>query len=370
MAAFGKRGVERSCDQELSWRSHQLVMTGVGQVMTVRGPIDAQDLGITLMHEHLFIDLSHLWDPPVHKWQKPLVEGELTLATRGLLQVDSYISQPNLVLDDLDLTVEELGPYRELGGGSLVDLTTTGIKPQPARLRRVSERSGVHIVAGCGYYTGVTHPQDVAATSEQYLTEGLVLEIENGLRGTDVRPGIIGEIGTSSPIEPNEEKVLRVAAAAQKRTGLAINVHVSIFGRQGLRAIDVLEAAGADLSRVVISHLDELIDLDHHRAVLQRGAYVEYDCFGSETYFDNSGVAEPSDRERVSALIALLDAGWADRLVISHDICTKIQLLRYGGLGYGHILRSIVPRLKRRGVDDATIRKILVDNPARLLTIA
>src|SRR5213079_2240859 len=155
----------------------------------------------------------------------------------------------------------------------------------------------------------------------------LVREIEHGLAGTDVRPGIIGEIGTSSPIHPDEEKSLRVAAAAQRRTGLSINVHVAIAFREALRALDVLEAAGADLSRVVISHLDQQIDLDYHRAVLQRGAYVEYDCFGSEVYFDHDGRAEPSDRERLKALLELLDAGWTGRLLISHDVCTKMQLL-------------------------------------------
>jgi len=299
--------------------------------MTVRGSIDPQDLGTTLMHEHLFIDLRHLWQQPMHEWQKPLAEADLTLGMRGLLQVDAYVSRPNLLPDDYELTVEELAPFRELGGGCIVDLTTNGIRPQPARLREVSERSGVHIVSGCGYYTGVTHPQEVADLSEAELIERLVQEIRDGIGGTDVRPGIIGEIGTSNPIEPNEEKVLRVAAAAQRQTGLAINVHVSIFGRQALHAIDVLDAAGADLSRVVISHLDELLDLDHHRAILRRG--------------------------------------WVDRLVISHDVCTKMQLLHYGGLGYAHILRSIVPRLKRRGVDDATVRRLLADNPARLLTV-
>jgi phosphotriesterase-related protein len=341
----------------------------MAHVMTVRGPIPPEDLGVTLMHEHLFIDLGHLWHPPGYGWQDRLVDGEITLETRGLLELDSYVSRPNLVLDDLEVTVAELGPFRDLGGASLVDLTTTGIKPRPSGLREVSERSGVHIVSGCGYYTGVTHPPEVALLPEAELAERLVHEIEGGISGTDVRPGIIGEIGTSAPIQPDEEKVLRAAAAAQKRTGLAINVHVAIFGRQGLRALAVLDAAGADLSRVVISHLDELIDLDHHRAILRTGAYVEYDCFGSETYYDNSGTEDPSDRERITALLNLLDEGWTDRLVISHDVCTKIQLVRYGGLGYGHILRSIVPRLERRGVDDATIRKVLVENPARLLTV-
>jgi phosphotriesterase-related protein len=338
-----------------------------GRVMTVRGPVPASDLGVTLMHEHLFIDLSFLWDTPTSDWQRPLVDAEITLANRGLLQVDPYVSRRSLLLEDFDVAVAELEPFRQLGGGSVVDLTTTGIRPQPHKLREVSERTGLRIVAGCGYYTQRSHPPEVATLPESDLIERLLEEIANGLGGTDVRPGIIGEIGTSSPIHPDEAKILRVAAAAQARTGLAVNVHVAIFRREALAALDILEAAGADLSRVVISHLDEQPDTAYHRAILERGAYVEYDTFGSESYFDGDGSAEPSDRERVDCLIELLDAGFGDRLLISQDVCTKVQLLKYGGLGYGHILRSILPRLRRRAVDDATVRKLLVENPARVL---
>ena len=344
--------------------------TNTGMVMTVLGPIDPSRLGTTLMHEHVFIDLTHLVVNELAAWQQPLQDAEITLASRGLLQVDPYVSRPNLSLDSEDDAVVELELFRSLGGTSVVELTTTGIKPRPSDLRAVSQRSGLHIVAGCGYYTGVTHPAEVAERSEAELIELLVDQIINGM-GTDrIRPGIIGEIGTSGPIEPNEEKVLRVVAAAQNRTGLAINVHVAIFGRQAWRALDVLDAAGADLSRVVISHLDQLPELDYHRGVLRRGATVEYDCFGSEFYFDHAGTAEPSDRERTDNLIRLLDEGWVNQLLISHDVCTKLQLVRFGGVGYGHILRSVIPRLKRRSVDGATIRSLLVENPARLLTIA
>lgn len=341
-----------------------------GKVMTVLGAIEPSALGTTLMHEHVFIDLTHLAVTQVEPWQEPLRDGELTLASRGLLQVDPYVSRPNLSLDDEDAAVAELELFRSLGGASIVELTTTGIKPRPSDLAVVSRRTGLHIVAGCGYYTAITHPAEVAERSEAELVELLVDQVANGMGPDQIRPGIIGEIGTSGPIEPNEEKVLRVVAAVQQRTGLAINVHVAIFGRQAWRALDILDAAGADLGRVVVSHLDQLPDLDYHRGVLKRGATVEYDCFGSEFYFDHAGTAEPTDRDRVDGLIALLDEGCVDHLVISQDICTKLQLVRYGGLGYGHILRSVVPRLKRRGVDDAIIRKLLVDNPARLLTIA
>ena len=293
------------------------------------------------------------------------------MENRGLLQVDPYVSRRNLVLDDLDVAVAELAPFRELGGG--FSRRPDDRRHSPAAARSCARcRSRQVCTSSPGAATtrsGPTRPS-VAALSEPELLERLLDEIANGLGGTDVRPGIIGEIGTSSPVHPDEAKVLRVAAAAQAKTGLAINVHVAIFRREALAALDILEAAGADLSRVVISHLDEQPDTAYHRAILERGAYVEYDTFGSESYFDGDGSAEPSDRERVDCLIELLDAGFGDRMLISQDVCTKVQLLKYGGLGYGHILRSIVPRLRRRGVDDATVRKLLVENPARVLATA
>src|SRR5256885_9327185 len=311
-----------------------------GRVMTVRGPISADDLGVTLMHEHVFIDLSFLWDAPTSEWQKPLVDAEITLANRGLLQVDPYVSRRNLVLDDFDVAVAELAPFRQLGGGSVVDLTTTGIRPQPAKLREVSERTGLHVIAGCGYYTQRSHASEVATLSESELLERLLDEIANGLGGTDVRPGIIGEIGTSSPVHADEAKVLRVAAAAQAKTGLAINVHVAIFRREALVVLDILEAAGADLSRVVISHLDEQPDTAYHRAILERGAYVGDDPVRAESDFAGDRSAEPSDRERVDCLIELLEAGFGDRLLISQDVCTKVQDRKSTRLNSSHLVIS------------------------------
>jgi phosphotriesterase-related protein len=130
----------------------------------------------------------------------------------------------------------------------------------------------------------------------------------------------------------------------------------------------MLDAAGADLSRVVISHLDELLDPAYHRAVLTRGAYVEFDTFGSELYFDSSERRESSDAERVDALLGLLHDGWSERLLLSQDVCIKMQLHRYGGFGYDHLLRTIEPRLRKRGVDDQTLRVLTVENPRRVLT--
>jgi phosphotriesterase-related protein len=222
---------------------------------------------------------------------------------------------------------------------------------------------------GCGWYVQRAHPPEIATLSTEALAERLLQESRDGFDETGIRPGIIGELGTSAPIHPVEEKVLRAGVLAQRATGLAINVHVAIFGGQATAALDILEDAGADLSRVVISHMDELPDTAYHRSVLERGAYVEFDTFGSEFYFDHDGKREASDAERIECLLRLLDEGWTKRILLSQDICIKLQLKRYGGFGYAHLLRTIVPRLRRRGVDEGTLRTLLVENPARILRV-
>ncbi|HZU12340.1 MAG TPA: phosphotriesterase-related protein [Chloroflexota bacterium] len=336
--------------------------------MTVRGPIHPADLGITLMHEHVLLDLSCVRHPPSAPWQEPLVDSTVNLGTRGLLALDPYVNRANLRLDDPAMARAELRLYLDLGGRSLVDLTVQGLSPRPVALRELSEASGVHIVAGCGYYVRAAHPEGLSTRGEQEVAEALLREITEGFGETGIRPGIIGELGTSSPIHPDEAKVLRAAARVQRSTGLAINVHVALWSQEGLAVLDILESAGADLSRVVLSHLDEVLDLEYHRAVLRRGAYVEYDTFGSEFYFDSWQRREASDSERIDALLTLLAEGWQERILLSQDVCTKMHLVGYGGYGYGHLLRSIVPRLRQRGLDEDMLRMLLVTNPSRVLT--
>lgn len=336
-------------------------------VMTVTGPIQPKALGVTLMHEHVLIDLTCLLAPPMQPWQCSLTEALPTGENRGLLSRDPYVSRPNLLLDEIEVAEQELHDYGRLGGAALVDLTVCGISPRPEALRALSLATGITIVMGCGYYVQRAHPPAVSTTSVEALADEIIGDITDGFGDTGIRPGIIGEIGTSTPIHPDEERVLRAAAIAQRRTGLAINVHVAIFGHEALNVLDILDDTGADLSRVIISHLDEMLDTDYHRAVLRRGAYVEFDTFGSEFSFEQAKRREPTDAERIEALLPLLDGGWDRQILISQDVCTKMHLQRYGGFGYGHILRTVLPMLERRGVTQETIRALLVDNPARVL---
>jgi phosphotriesterase-related protein len=212
------------------------------------------------------------------------------------------------------------------------------------------------------------------------VAEQLVRELTEGIGDTGVRPGIIGEIGTSDPIHPQEAKMLRAAALAQRRTGTAITVHCNLGTRTGKEALQVLDAAGADISRVVLGHVDFALGhldtsfegaVSYHKELALSGCFIEYDTVGADGYFRGTGKERPfwapSDRQRAEAIAGLLDAGLIKQVLISHDVCLKHYLLHYGGFGYGHILREFTQNLKDAGVGEAEIHQLLVENPGRML---
>lgn len=336
-------------------------------IQTVCGPIEPDTLGVTLGHEHLLIDLRELWDEPATDERRALAQAPITLQSRATWAQNPYESRDNLLIDDEDAAVEELRAFAQAGGRSLIDMTVDGLDPKPEALRRISQRSGVQIVMGTGVYRAFAHPPWVAGMTVDELAARFVGAIQVGINGTDVRAGLLGELGTSSPILPDEVKVLRAAARAHFKTGVSINVHPAIFHREGPRILDVLEAEGVDLRRVALSHMDEQLDHDYHRSLAGRGAWLSFDTLGSEETF-GPNAKEPTDDQRVDALLRLLDAGWSGQILLSQDVCTKLQLLRFGGKGYSHVLTAIVPRLRAAGLGQPAISELLVDNPRRFLT--
>ncbi|MBA2512857.1 MAG: phosphotriesterase, partial [Solirubrobacterales bacterium] len=154
---------------------------------------------------------------------------------------------------------------------------------------------------------------------------------------------------------------------AGAQTGAAINVHIDPAGACGLEVIDVLVDEGFDPTRLVLSHMDEHMDYAYHLAVAETGAAVEYDTFGSEFYWGRLE-REPTDLERFAGVRHLLDAGHRDRIVLGCDIWLKMGLRRYGGMGYDHLLRRVVPALRNAyDVTQDEIAAMLVDTPRRIL---
>jgi phosphotriesterase-related protein len=285
------------------------------------------------------MDMAAWPSQPQTDAERAFAEVPVDLSSVGMLRRDSWsLNYDNYRLGDATVAIDELARYRAAGGRSIVDLTNTGLSPDPVALRETARAADVQLIAGCGLYIQGMHPRWVANKSVEQIAELMVSDVRNGIAGTDVRAGIIGEIGTSETIHPDEEKVLRAAARAQRITGAAINVHTYPWARQGLDAATILDSEGADLRRVVISHLDNaLLDLEYHRALAERGVYLEYDGFGKEWYVDSKRSWFPRDYERIAGLRQLIDDGYLERLLIGCDVCLKMQLCRYGGWGYEHL---------------------------------
>ncbi len=315
-------------------------------VRTVAGDVDPAGIGFTLPHEHT---VCHLWRIPERfdYW-------ELTA--------------------DEDLISAELARFRDAGGTCIADVTLGGIGRDPAWLRRLSARTGLHIVMGCGWYREPYYPPEdlVDRRSVEQLADVIVAEFAEGVPGSEgpdgarVRPGIIGEIGVHKPwVSAQEERVFRAAGRASRATGMAVMTH-AVMSPVGLRQLDLLVEAGADPSRIVLGHQDSYPILSHWLEIVERGASLECDFLGmSFTPMEKKG--EP----RVIDLICeMLSRGHGDRILLSQDVCDNSQLVFYGGNGYAYIAETFLPRLRERGVSEDEIRMLTVENPRRILTIA
>ncbi len=335
--------------------------------MTVLGPVAPETLGATLLHEHLLCDLRPLS-------QRGSTEGEVEITLANAFDVNYRPGEHrgNHRLQDRALATRETAIFKAEGGGAIVEMTTAGIGPDLEGLAEISRASGVHVVASAGYYTQAFQDEATLALPVEALTETMIAEVTEGARGTAIRCGIIGEIGCSWPLTPFEERSLIAGARAQIATGAAITVHPGRHPQAPHEILDILGRAGADISRVIIDHMDRTYEGDDGEvvALARRGCVVEFDFFGIETSKYWLGVADlPTDWMRLRCLRRLFEAGLGDRVAVSHDICTRSRLKSLGGHGYGHLLRNVVPLMRERGFAQSEIDQLLVETPRRLLTI-
>lgn len=342
-----------------------------GTVMTVLGPIPAERMGVTLMHEHILLDASKLWQCPCKASEMAIAEAPVSIENIGELRMNPFLSRDNCFLLDVNLAAGELGRFSELGGDTVVDPTNFGIGRDPEALQRIARRTKLNIVMGSGFYLEPSHPAWFTAMDLDEATAFIVEDVGGGATQPAVMAGIIGEIGISKSFTPAEEKSLRAAARASRITGVPLSIHLPGWERLAHRVLDVVEAEGADLAHTVLCHMNPSHDdLDYQVALARRGAFLEYDMIGMDYYYADQEAQSPSDEENARAIRALIDRGFGSQVLMSQDVFLKIMLTRFGGFGYGYILKHFVPRLKRHGIDQAAIDLMLRTNPVRVFKAA
>jgi phosphotriesterase-related protein len=243
---------------------------------------------------------------------------------------------------DVELMAKELEDARRDGVACIVD----GGHPDMGRdlefVRQASMKSGLPVVAGCGFYSQPFYPKEISTMSEEQIVQALIKQAD------DAPAGAFGEIGSWDEMTADERKVFRAVGKAHVATNLPIFTHTGIPGKAAIEQLDILEDAGVNPNRVVIGHLGNLVDSNVyvHKTICRRGAFVAFDRQGGN-----------GDAQQVPLVMALLDAGFADRLMFSAD----------ASRGYSKTLTVFLPKLKAAGASDDVLHRIMVDNPRRFL---
>lgn len=345
--------------------------TGSGLVMTVTGPVPAASLGVTLIHEHLLNDCRCWWHKPREPARARLACDPVHPGILGELRMDPFVNVSNCTLDDERLAAAELLPARAEGAQTVVDPTCQGIGRDPHALRRIAGATGLNVVMGGGFYLQASHPDRVRHLSADGIADEIVAEAVAGVGDSGVRIGLIGEIGVSSDFTPDEQKSLRGAARAQARTGLPLMIHLPGWFRLGHRVLDIVQEEGADVSHTVLCHMNPSgHDIAYQASLAARGAFLGYDMIGMDFFYADQGVQCPSDEDNARAITALIGQGHLGRLLLSQDVFLKMMLTHYGGFGYAYLLRHFLPRLRRHGVTEADMNRLMVGNPRSVFDAA
>ena len=310
---------------------------------TARGPIATTQLGVTLMHEHIFI-----------------------LSTEIMQNYPEAWGDEERRIEDAVVRLDELASH---GVHSVVDLTVIGLGRYIPRIQRIAERTKVNIIVATGIYTYNDIPfyfhfrgPGTALNGPELMTDMFVRDIRKGIADTNVKAGIL-KCATDAPgVTPGVERVVRAVAQAHRQTGVPISTHTHARSKRGLEQQRIFREEGVDLSRVVIGHSGDTTDIEYLEELIANGSYLGMDRFGIDTIL-------PFE-DRVNTVARLCDRGHAGKLVLSHDAACFSDWLPERDLpailprwNYLHIHKDVIPALKQRGVTDEHIRIMLVDNP-------
>lgn len=339
-------------------------------IQTVTGRISPEEMGFTLPHEHVFWDLSFYLpsdlDPENHhdKRNQPV-------CAENLAQMRYHLTEyaDNVIQQDMEIALKELGWYKEAGGVTICDNGCYGLNCDPLMLKEASERSGVQIVRGTGAYQGFTLPEEIATLDVDQLAELMIREIREGIGDTGIKCGFLGEIGMNAGLYERSMLSLKAAAIAQKETGAAITIHQPGLEHWADKMFQVITDHGGSLEKTVFCHCDPFLPepdyLDH---IAKSGAYLSFDFFGLEAVLGGN-LWLPTDRDRILGIKEQIEKGNLNRILLSHDTAYKCMLRQYGGFGYGHIKEHILPFMRSFGYEEDWLTTMTVENPADVFSL-
>ena len=318
------------------------------QVDTVRGPISATELGVTLMHEHVFVLSPEIIANYPEGWGEEDVREQQA--------------------------VDKLNALKAAGVDTIVDLTVIGLGRYIPRVQRVADRTDLQIVVATGVYTYNDVPMyfhfsgpGTDMDGPEPMVEMFVRDITEGIAGTGVKAAIL-KCATDEPgLTPGVERVLRAVAVAHRATGVPISTHTHARTRRGLEQQRVFAEEGVDLSRVIIGHSGDTTDLDYLEELIAAGSYIGMDRFGLDNIL--------GFEHRVDTVARMCERGHADKMVLAHDASCYIDWLPEAALPialpnwhFQHIHNDVLPALRERGVTEEQITTMLVDNPRAIFT--
>lgn len=296
-------------------------------IQTVNGSL--KKMGITMSHEHLILDLRN-----VRKDE------------------DSYIFE-------IDLVVSELLKAKTFGVDTIIELTCNDMGRDCKKLQEISTLTDINIICSTGFYLKQYHTDFVKTKRMEEIQELFEKEIVEGIEDTNIKAGIIGEIGCSKlEIDVNEQKVLTASGNASVKTNAAVSTHCDA-GLLGMEHLRILLKTGMNSDKIILGHTDLTGDVPYQIALLQSGANLAFDTLGKSAYL--------SDDIRLDCICQLLDKGYEKKILLSQDVSKKSYLTSEGGNGYSFVMEHFIPRLLKRGVSQSEIDNMLMHNPKRIL---
>ncbi|MGL4676117.1 MAG: phosphotriesterase family protein [Brevinema sp.] len=287
--------------------------------------------GITYMHEHVYIDLSHL-------------------------------KTEDSRLDCLEQTIAEFKYLKQLGTENILEVTNIGMGRNLDFMQEVQKQSGIKLFYCTGFYQEMFHPPYLKEMSEKEIYQLFIKEITTGMDDTNIKASAIGEIGSSKDtITKTEEKIFRASIKAHLDTGAALTTHCSL-GTMGHEQIQIFQEYTKDLSHIVIGHTDLTGNKEYIQYMLDQGVNIAFDTIGKWDYM--------SDEWRINTLYSLINKGYQDQIVLSLDITRKSHLKSFGGLGYAYLLETFIPLLREKGIHQQAIDAMLTHNPQKILQVS